>query len=91
MKRIVLRFAKGLEVEFVDRDKAVEQIHRIGERSTRFLVVVYGPEGCGKSAWLRQAAEVFREQDFDVIYVDFMHREFIAHTSVKEVGERLAK
>jgi hypothetical protein len=91
VKRVRLRFAKGLEIEFVDRDRAIEQIHRFSERGTRFPVIVYGPEGCGKSAWLRQATEVFREQDFDVIYVDFMHREFVTHTGVKEVGERLAK
>ena len=91
MKRVKLSFARGLEVEFVDRDRGIEQIYRFSERGTRFPIIVYGPEGCGKSAWLKQAVEIFKEQDFDVIYVDFMHREFIVHTSIKEVGERLAK
>lgn len=35
-----------LEVEFVDRDKAVKYVYELNEKSTR-LSLVYGPEGCG--------------------------------------------
>ncbi|MFZ8856736.1 MAG: ATP-binding protein, partial [Candidatus Caldarchaeales archaeon] len=43
----------GVKTEFVDRDRALGQIVEWAERSTRFPVVVFGPEGCGKSAFLR--------------------------------------
>jgi predicted AAA+ superfamily ATPase len=48
--RVELRFAPGLEVEFVDRDRAIKQIYEFAERGMRFPVVIYGPKGCGKSA-----------------------------------------
>jgi predicted AAA+ superfamily ATPase len=89
VKKVKLSFAKGLEVEFVNRERAVEQIYSFGERGTRFPIVVFGPEGCGKSAWLKQAVEIFREQGFEVIYTDFTHREFIVHTNIKDVTEKL--
>ena len=91
VKRVRLRFAPSLEVEFTDRDKGVEQIYRYAERGTIAPVVVYGPEGCGKSAWLLQAAEILKERGFDVIYVDFAHRDYIAYTSVKEIVERISE
>jgi KaiC/GvpD/RAD55 family RecA-like ATPase len=52
-------------------------------------VVIFGPEGCGKTAFLRQAAEVLREFGYDVIYVDIAHMNFIAHTDVNEVVKKL--
>lgn len=45
------------------------------ERSTRFMQLVYGLEGCGKSAWLKQAAELLKELGYDVIYVNPLQRE----------------
>ena len=53
--------------------------------------VVYGPEGCGKTAWLRQSAVLLRELGFHVIYVDALHRYFEAYTDVKEVAKKLAE
>ena len=61
MRRIRLPFARGLEVEFADRERALRQAYELTERGTRYPIVVFGPEGCGKTAWLRQAAEVLRE------------------------------
>ena len=52
-------------------------------------MVIFGPEGCSKSAFLRQAAEVLREFGYDVIYVDVAHTNFIAHTDVNEVVKKL--
>ena len=34
MRRVRLKFVGGLEIEFVDRDKAIEQINEIAERGT---------------------------------------------------------
>jgi hypothetical protein len=89
VRRIVLELVPGVKTEFVDRDRALVQIAEWAERSTRFPVVVFGPEGCGKSAFLRQAAEALGEFGFDVVYVDAAHRDFAAYTDVAEVARRL--
>jgi|UniRef100_A0A7J2U2Z6 hypothetical protein len=47
-KRVKLRFAPNLEIEFTNREKAVRQIHELAEKGTGIPRVVYGPEGCGK-------------------------------------------
>jgi len=91
VKRVKLSFAPGLEVEFSDRDRAIKQVYELGEKGTRTPVVVYGPEGCGKSAWLNQAVEVLKEQGFDVIYVNILQKEHIIYTDVKEVIGRISE
>jgi Archaeal ATPase. len=50
--KIKLIFVSGLEVEFIDRERALKQVEELAEKGTRYPVVVFGPEGCGKSAWL---------------------------------------
>ena len=89
MKRIKLKLAPGVETEFVDRDRALAQVAEWAEKSIRFPVVVFGPEGCGKTAFLRQAAEALGGFGFDVVYVDAAHRDFAAYTDVAEVARRL--
>jgi hypothetical protein len=89
MKRIKLPFTPGLEVEFVDRDRGLKQIRDFAERGTRLPIVVYGPEGCGKTAWLKQSTEILRELGFETLYINPLHRDIIPYTSVKEVAERL--
>lgn len=59
MKRVRLEFVRGLEVEFTDREQGIQQVLELAGRGTRLPIVVFGPEGCGKSAWLRQSAEIF--------------------------------
>ena len=81
MKRVKLRFA-GLEVEFADRDRALQQVIEWAEKGTWRPVVVFGPEGCGKTALLRQAASALRELGYDVLYLHPLDRVFEA-----EVGE----
>lgn len=70
LKRVRLWFARGVEVEFVNRDRAVRQVSGIAEKGTRFPLVVYGPEGCGKTALLRQAGVILVEHGYSVVYVD---------------------
>ena len=74
MRRVRLLFTLGLMIEFTDREKALKQAYEFGERGTRFPVVVFGPEGCGKTAWLRQSVEIFRELGFETIYVNPLHK-----------------
>jgi energy-coupling factor transporter ATP-binding protein EcfA2 len=91
IRGIKLSFVPGLEMEFTDRGRAIEQVLEWSEKSTWYPVVVFGPEGCGKTSWLKQAAEVLRRRGFEVIYVDPIHREFAAHTDVEEVVSRLSE
>ncbi|MEM1616163.1 MAG: ATP-binding protein [Pyrobaculum sp.] len=74
MKRVKVRFADR-EVEFVDREVALKQFEELAEKGTRFPIVVYGPEGCGKSALLKQAVEVLREHGYSVAYVSPLAKE----------------
>jgi archaellum biogenesis ATPase FlaH len=87
-ERVKLRFA-DLEIEFVDRVRGIQQVIEYSERGTWHPVVVFGPEGCGKSAWLKQTVKILRESGFEVIYVDPMFKEFIAETNVKDVIDKL--
>lgn len=67
--RVRLRFA-GVEVEFVDRDAAVSWLEDVAKKGTGLPVVIYGPEGCGKTALLRQAILVLEQHGYHVIYVN---------------------
>ncbi len=68
-ERVKLKFVRGLEVEFADRDRALRQVEEFAERGTRFPVIIYGPEGCGKTALLKQAKTILEYYGYDVIYV----------------------
>ena len=91
MKRVKLSFASDVEVEFCDREKALQQVEELARRGTRFPIVVFGPEGCGKTAWLKQTAELLRELGYEAIYVDPMRRDFVVRTDVKELVEKFAE
>jgi ABC-type iron transport system FetAB ATPase subunit len=39
---------------------------------------VLGPEGCGKTVFLRQVAEAMRELGYDVFYLHLLDRVFSA-------------
>jgi len=86
VKRVKLSFA-GLEVEFVDRDKAIQQVLEWSERGAWFPIVVFGPEGCGKTAWLRQAAEVLRERGYEVFYIHPLDKLVYAEVSIPSIKE----
>jgi predicted AAA+ superfamily ATPase len=85
VKRIKLEFALGVETEFVDRDRALAQVVEWAERGTRFPVVIFGPEGCGKTAFLRQAASGLRELGYDVFYLHPLDRVFAAEVDDPDV------
>ena len=86
MRRVKLRFA-GFEVEFADRDRGVQQVFEWAEKGTWHPIVVFGPEGCGKTAWLRQAAEILREEGYDVFYLHPLDRVVYAEVSAPSVRE----
>ncbi|GAB6945372.1 hypothetical protein JCM14467A_21540 [Vulcanisaeta sp. JCM 14467] len=88
MKRIKLSLANQ-QVEFVDREQALKRIEEWVSRGVAFPQVVYGPEGCGKTAWLRQSAELLRELGFDVIYVNPIEKEFMAELGIQRLKDKL--
>jgi len=90
MKRLKLRFA-GLEVEFADRERALQQVSEWAERGTWHPVVVFGPEGCGKTAWLRQAAELLRGEGYEVFYLHPLDKLVYAEVSLPSVREAFAE
>ena len=68
MGRVRLRLARDVVVEFVDRDRALSQIREIAKEGTRLPLIVYGPEGCGKTALFKQAWKVLEEYGYEVVY-----------------------
>jgi len=70
LERILLGFAPGVRVRFADRERGLQRIRGLAEQGTGLPVVIYGPEGCGKTALLRQAASVLREHGYEVLYVN---------------------
>jgi len=85
VKRIKVKIAPGVKTEFTDRDRALAQVEEWAERGTRFPVVIFGPEGCGKTAFLRQAASGLRELGYDVFYLHPLDRVFAAEVSPPDV------
>jgi len=90
MRRTKLDFV-GLEIEFCDRERAIRQVEEFAERGTWHPLVVFGPEGCGKTSWLKQATEMLKELGYEVIYVDPMRKDFIVHTKAKDLVKKFAE
>ena len=86
MKRIRLRFA-GFEIGFVDRERALKQVFEWGEKGTWHPVVVFGPEGCGKTTWLRQSVEILKGLGYEVFYIHPLDRIVYAELSMQSVKE----
>jgi GTPase SAR1 family protein len=85
MRRVKIPFAPGLEVEFTDRERGVGQVLEWAERGVRLPVVVFGPEGCGKTSLLLQATEILKEMDYSVIYFNPLRRRFEVEVGVESV------
>jgi hypothetical protein len=85
VKRIAVEIAPGVETEFVNRDRALEQVVEWAERGTRFPVVIFGPEGCGKTAFLRQASVMLRGLGYDVFYLHPLDKVFAAEVDDPDV------
>ncbi|MEM1610747.1 MAG: ATP-binding protein [Sulfolobales archaeon] len=88
-KRVKLRFAKGLDITFADREPALEKVFEWAEKGIVNVQVVFGPEGCGKTAWLKQSAVLLRELGFDIIYINPLEREILAEIGVEDIRRRL--
>ena len=87
MKRIRLNFA-NTQIDFIDRELALKRIEEWANKGTYPVQVIYGPEGCGKTAWLKQSTELLKELGFHVIYINPVEREFTIETRVEDVRRR---
>lgn len=76
-----------MEVEFADRDVAVGQIEELAERGTYPVHVVYGPEGCGKTAFFRQAKALPEERGYHVVYFSPLEKEAEWRLDITEEAE----
>jgi len=90
VKRITLQITHGLQVEFTDRERALQQVEELAERGTRFPVVIFGPEGCGKTAFLRQAAYMLKELGYEVFYLHPLDGVFTADVDDVDVKNLFA-
>ncbi len=89
MRRIRLNLAPHVEVEFTDRELALRKMKEWAEKGMVNVQLVYGPEGCGKTAWLKQSVELLKELNFDVVYVNPVEKEVMAETGITDVKARL--
>jgi energy-coupling factor transporter ATP-binding protein EcfA2 len=87
VKRIRLRF-DDLQIEFTDRDRALSQVSEWADRGTGNPVVIFGPEGCGKTAFLLQATAMLKEMGYDVFYLHPLDKIFEAE--IEEVDVKKA-
>ncbi len=85
MKKIKLKLTPDLEIEFTDRERALRQVEEFAERGTRFPVVIFGPEGCGKTAFLRQASVMLKEVGYEVFYLHPLEKKFEAELSLPDI------
>jgi len=85
MNKVELEFAPGLWIEFTNRDRALKQVEEWAEKSTWRPVVVFGPEGCGKTALLLQASAMLRELGFEVFYLHPLERKFEAEVELSDL------
>ncbi len=94
VRRIKVGFA-GREIEFKDRDRALKQIERLAEEGTYPVYVIYGPEGCGKTALLRQIKEILEEYNYYVVYVNPLAEEekeiLVYSNSIEEVVKEILR
>lgn len=91
MERIKLRLAPGLEVLFADRELALNKVEEWAASGTFPVQVVFGPEGCGKTAWLKQSAVLLRRLGFDVVYLNPLEKELYAELDLPDVKRRIAE
>jgi AAA+ ATPase superfamily predicted ATPase len=73
MRRVKLRFA-GLTVDFVNEERALDQLREVAEKDTYLVYVVYGPECCGKTALLRQFSGILVGYGYEVAHVNPLAR-----------------
>ena len=88
VKKIKLNLA-NIQVEFTDREQALKRMEEWAEEGMVNVQVIYGPEGCGKSAWLRQSVELLKELGFEVIYLNPIEKQVMMETGIEDVKKKM--
>ena len=83
--RVELEFVPGLWIEFTDRERALRQVEELAGEGTWRPLVIFGPEGCGKTAFLRQASAMFKEMGYEVFYLHPLEKRFEAELSLLDL------
>ncbi len=93
-KGLRLPLGPGTLVEFVDREAGVAWLEALAERGSGFPIVIYGPEGCGKTALLLCARRVLEKAGYDVVYINPLGRQgerLMASRRVVEAAGRIVE
>lgn len=80
-----------IKVQFVDRELALKKMEERAEKGMVRAVVIFGPEDCGETAWLKQSAAFLRELGFDVLYLNSIEEEVYAELGIEGVKKRIAE
>jgi len=91
IKRIYLNFAPNIKIRFVGRDLAIQRVIEWAEEGMWKPAVIFGPKGCGKTAWLKQSIEILKSYDYDVIYVNPFERILDTTLGVASLKKRLTQ
>lgn len=81
----------GREVEFTDRERAIKQVEDLAGKGTWVVHVIYGPEGCGKTAFLKQVSETLKEHGYAVVHVNPLAESTEGKFSISEELKELAR
>jgi len=73
----------------------LKQVEEIAERGTRFPIVIYGPEGCGKTAFFKQAKAILEDFGYHVVYANPLaheEKEILMYApSIREIVDEVLK
>ena len=93
--RVKLAFTKGLRVRFSGRTKALKQIEEYAMKGTYPVIVIYGPEGCGKTALFKQAVEILKSYDYAVVHVNPIavdeHEKLVTSEDIKQLLSEISE
>jgi len=90
MRRTKINFTNQ-EIEFVDRDVALKQIEEFAERGTYPVYVIYGPEGCGKTALFKQAKVILEDYGYSVVHINPLAESIGERFSISEELKELTR
>ncbi|ADM28110.1 ATPase [Ignisphaera aggregans DSM 17230] len=92
MERVKIFFADH-KIEFIDRDVALKQVEKFAEEGTYPVYVIYGPEGCGKTALFKQATKILEEYGYSVVHInplaEVVEERFSISRELKEIVKEL--
>ena len=65
----------GYHPRFVDREAELARLHSYAEKGMHAPLLLYGPEGCGKTRLLLELVRRLRGREYLVVYVDALEED----------------